>query len=246
MATINCPTCGDPFDTVNGMATHHGHAHPSEWEDRFWFYVDVGDDDECWPYERATDPDGYGMFVKNGEDCRAHRIAYGLEHGEPEHNVLHHCDTPDCCNPAHLYDGTNAENMADKRRRGRASRGEDHYAASLSKADVLEIRERYAEEGGPQATLAVDYGVGTSDIRKIVGGEIWTHVGGPTAEESMRSGEAAPHSKITEDDVVEIREEYAAGGVSQAEIGEDYGLTQRAVGQIVNGETWADAPGPTT
>jgi hypothetical protein len=34
--------------------------------------------------------------------------------------VMHHCDNPQCFNPAHLAIGTNAENVADMFRKGRA------------------------------------------------------------------------------------------------------------------------------
>jgi hypothetical protein len=33
--------------------------------------------------------------------------------------ILHRCDNPQCCNPEHLFVGTQAENMADMRRKGR-------------------------------------------------------------------------------------------------------------------------------
>lgn len=50
-------------------------------------------------------------------------------------------------------------------------------------------------------------------------------------------GEGSGVSKITEDDVREIRCLYASG-VTQREIGERYGLTHVAVGHITRGKTW--------
>jgi hypothetical protein len=35
-------------------------------------------------------------------------------------HVLHRCDEPRCCNPEHLFLGTQAENMADMHRKGRS------------------------------------------------------------------------------------------------------------------------------
>jgi HNH endonuclease len=54
-----------------------------------------------------------------------HRLAWELANGPiPEGmHVLHRCDTPACCNPDHLFLGTQTDNMADKTRKGRARNG---------------------------------------------------------------------------------------------------------------------------
>jgi len=50
----------------------------------------------------------------------AHRVAFTFHHGrEPQKYVLHSCDNPGCCNPAHLREGTQLENMRDMNERGR-------------------------------------------------------------------------------------------------------------------------------
>lgn len=92
---------------------------PSITAKTFWTHVDVRDSDECWPWLRACYDSGYGSlrsvhFINPDGTYmrRAHRVAYFLSKGPIPDNliVLHSCDNPLCCNPAHLSLGTNADN----------------------------------------------------------------------------------------------------------------------------------------
>lgn len=51
----------------------------------------------------------------------AHRRAFELTHGPLEAgvHVLHACDNPPCCNPAHLFPGDQTLNMRDMVAKGR-------------------------------------------------------------------------------------------------------------------------------
>lgn len=85
-----------------------------------WFWEQVDKTGDCWPWTRSTDSRGYGSLGRNGKTARAHVVAYELYNGAPAANhVLHSCDNPPCCNPAHLRDGTHAENMREAKERGR-------------------------------------------------------------------------------------------------------------------------------
>lgn len=92
---------------------------------RFWAKVDRTQD--CWLWTAEVNNQGYGRFNLWGDDSRervlAHRLAYTLYTGDDigDQVVRHDCDTPRCCNPAHLRIGTQADNMRDAVERNRAN-----------------------------------------------------------------------------------------------------------------------------
>ena len=132
--------------------------------ERFRAKVDERGDDECWLWCGARTKDGYGILSagrRGDPPLRAHRVAYELHYGPvPEGlHVLHTCDNPPCCNPAHLYAGTNAQNIADKVARGRQSRtalqGSRNPCAVLNETIVREIRAMLAQADSRQTSKAV-------------------------------------------------------------------------------------------
>jgi hypothetical protein len=92
-------------------------------------------------------------------------------------SVLHHCDNPACVRPDHLWLGTLADNNADMKAKGRASRktgrsGEDHPRARLTVEIVRTIRRENAETG-KRLELAQRYGVTVSAIDHILSRRTW-------------------------------------------------------------------------
>ena len=73
----------------------------------------------CWLYGGKTDR--YGHVYVRGKIMVAHRVAYELVKGEIPEGMLvcHKCDVPGCCNPDHLWIGTDKDNMQDMVRKGR-------------------------------------------------------------------------------------------------------------------------------
>ncbi|MUN41437.1 HNH endonuclease [Actinomadura litoris] len=89
--------------------------------DDFWSQVEKTHDYGCWLWTGKADPKGYGRWKSKH---LAHREAWRRERGPIPDGIwiLHHCDTPPCVNPAHLYPGTVVENVRDAVARGRAYR----------------------------------------------------------------------------------------------------------------------------
>ena len=99
---------------------------PEEAVAAFWAKVDKDSHTEgCWLFMGFRKWDGYGWLSRMGKYMTAHRYAWILTHGKPPDgmHILHQCDNPPCCNPAHLRLGTHAENMAECKERGRHHNG---------------------------------------------------------------------------------------------------------------------------
>lgn len=111
--------------------------------------------DDCWTWIGSTDKDGYGHFDSNSKTIAGHRASWIVHNGEIPNrlHVLHRCDNPPCCNPAHLFLGTHSDNMADGARKGRFP-GRPLIAASAILAVLISClvwmpsRSRVEAQGG--------------------------------------------------------------------------------------------------
>ncbi len=167
-------------------------------DQKFWAKVDKRGEDECWPWLGTIQSMGYGTVTIARTPLLAHRVACAFDGRQPgsDQVVMHTCDNPPCCNPRHLVVGTQADNVADMHRKGRAVsgydravRGDGHWArrhpewtygernpaAKLTEAEVIEIRSR-RQAGASLYRLAREFGVSRPMIGNIVARKNWTHV----------------------------------------------------------------------
>jgi len=152
--------------------------------ERFWEKVDnSGGPDSCWPFTgRARTENGYGVFGAGGNfrprNWIASRFAWLETNGDPGPLfVLHRCDNPICCNPTHLFLGTQADNIADCIAKGRKStppvgKGESNPGAKLTRQEVENIRRR-RKAGEQIKEIALSVAVSKSQVERIVYGRHW-------------------------------------------------------------------------
>lgn len=164
----------------------------------FWEKVERKTNDECWLWTGAVSSHGYGTVGWDGAMCLAHRVAaflsgklatpFWVPSRTDKTLVLHHCDNPLCCNPAHLFTGNFADNSHDclTKHRHRTACGERHHSAKLNPQLVKEIRDQFAYEYASLADLARKHGVSNTAIAKVVYGESYKQVSGPTSSRSMK------------------------------------------------------------
>lgn len=90
--------------------------------DRFWSYAKPNPLTGCIEWTGALNEHGYGRaFFRGKPGILAHRVAWTLAHGQIRDgmHVLHRCDVRACVNVAHLYEGTQQDNVNDMIERGR-------------------------------------------------------------------------------------------------------------------------------
>lgn len=135
----------------------------------------------CWEWTGNLSGNGYGQMVVKRKKFLVHRVAaaqwLGLDISDSSKLVCHHCDNPICFNPEHIYVGTPADNMRDRRERGRQNvkRGEEAPQAKLSEGQVMKMREMYAE-GATYDELAAWSGVNRHTCKEAVKGITWRHL----------------------------------------------------------------------
>lgn len=151
----------------------------------FWSRVNMsGGADSCWPYNGYKDKDGYSHKKFGIDKVRmsfpAHRLALILHTGiNPTDQLALHaavqCHNPACCNPSHLRWGSAKDNRDDSELDNTIAKGERHGCAKLTEAQVLEIRQLYAD-GKRVVDIAKDFGFKTSTIEKICYKASWRHL----------------------------------------------------------------------
>lgn len=128
----------------------------------------------CWEWTACKNRDGYGRVKWKGRVYLAHVLVHLLLVGEypPGTESCHACDNPACVRPheEHNRPCTKSKNLQEAYDRNRKVKGEEHFNAKLTEADVAAIRARYAQGGINQTQLGEQYGVSHQTISRVVCG----------------------------------------------------------------------------
>lgn len=172
---------------------HASHVPPHK---RFLRYAPRLASDACWNWTgspnvaRPTFKIGLKFTSGKPQQVPAYRFAYENFFGPIPISMMicHRCDNPRCVNPAHLFLGTCADNMADAVSKGRMSCGARHrgfqpkgsnvYCAVLSEDKVIEARRRYKPRhpiDGVSA-MAREFGVSHAAMGYAIRGKNWKSV----------------------------------------------------------------------
>lgn len=140
--------------------------------------------DGCWTWtgslagKKYKENGGYGQigFRENGifKTIKTHRLAYEIKNGPIPSGmcVLHKCDNTRCCNPDHLFIGTQKQNIKDMVNKNRNIKGESHPMHKLTELEILKIRN----SNDKTSKLSYLYSVDKSTIIRIRSKKTWRHI----------------------------------------------------------------------
>lgn len=179
-----CVVCGVTFERQPTKISPYCSAECSyqamrkDISEAFWSKVDKTPSG-CWLWAGGIGHGGLGLFKagKKGHTVGAHRFSYEQAYGPIPDGmfVSHHCGTPNCVRPDHLFVCTPAENQHNKILKGHQAKGESTGIAKLTESDVRAIRSAPGGWGKSKA-LAKQYNVNSRTIYTIRHGKTWKHI----------------------------------------------------------------------
>jgi hypothetical protein len=217
----------------------------------------------CWLWCSTVSPRGYGRYPMDGRNWFAHRAAWRLFRGPiPDGLFLcHKCDVPGCVNPDHLFLGTARDNALDAVAKRRHTFGVKSVLSKLTDAEVADILA--IGRTMPVRKIAALYGINNASVCRIINGKQWQHIPGERApkphpdpacqtcgtrgcvnpdhltpvDSRDTSGETAGTHKLTERQIIQIRELLPTTPVKR--LARSYGVSPKMIRLIRDRKNWS-------
>lgn len=147
---------------------------------RLYSKAEIGKPENCWLWK------GYIFSLKhkelpygqfwwgeiNGKDktISAHRASWIIANGKISGGlqVLHRCNNSLCINPNHLYLGTHENNMRDRDKTGRTSRGAHRYNF-VRHGNIIEQAMKMRKDGMKIQAIADKLKIGRTTVYRCLG-----------------------------------------------------------------------------
>ena len=188
-------------------------------EYRFWSKVEKTS--TCWFWTGSVRGNGYGSFLLDGVYVSTHRYSWELANKRRIPKglcVCHSCDVPGCVNPEHLFLGTHADNMLDRKRKGRGTQLKTYCANG--------------HPFTPENSYYPPRGNGERACRQCR--KAWKVV--QEIRDRERRGLTKRTPKLTPEIVLAIRAEYARrNGLGCADMARRYGVNASTISRVARG-----------
>lgn len=221
-----CPQLGIPWKDLPMCQPKSIDALTVQEQKRLWAKVDkTAGPNGCWTWTSSVMKNGYGVFQLRGKTRLAHRViaaVNGIMTTAEKPLICHACDNRKCCNPAHFFIGSHADNMLDMKTKGRAgnknpARGDAHMSRKYP--ERLQRGENHWTRRNPE---------------RIPRGEL---SGARKHPEKYARGESSYLAKLTEAKVLAILGALSSGA-TQRQTAKQFGVCQATVGHIATGKNW--------
>lgn len=216
------------------------------------FNTYVSKSNTCWIWNGSRQSAGYGDFrTFSGQRLLAHRVAFIISGGQLSEDkpcVLHRCDTPECCNPDHLFAGSHLENTRDMINKGRSAVG-DRNGSRKYPERLVRGSAHWSIAHPERVPRGMNNGAYTHPERRPWGDRNGSRLHPervPRGDnhpsrlhpERMVRGEKHHNAKLTSEKAAQIRSIYSAGGTSLTSLGELFGVSKRTILNVVHGKIW--------
>jgi hypothetical protein len=203
----------------------------------FWNHVNKTEG--CWEWTGALNRMGYGTLSTHPGRMTAHRVAWELVVGPIPSGlfVCHHCDNRKCVRPDHLFVGTAADNMADMVAKDRQAKG-DKQGLRLH-PESRAFGDKNGSRRHPECLKRGDENGSRKYPERLKRGD---ENGSRLHPEKLSRGEEVNTAKLTEADVMAIREEWIPHVVSQKRLAKRYGVHLSTIQRALYGQTWKHLP----